>query len=794
MLLEHHLALLAVQDLRDERPVESGAPAASDRAKTPGEVLFRGRAAVFSRCDWVPSTPEEVSAAGEIERGMAALGYAPLGDFLASALPDVAMRGYARGSGMAYGVLLASSRSVQCEFHTMFGEGRFLTTTSARGIEDLPEKGVYRRSRPGASPEELHREHERGIEEFRLPDSSPDLAQPDLEALAKAIDSLLARFGSAVTGVSPDVAESPIDAILLRLGDRKTSVRSQARKALARLGGTAALPLARLLADADTRTRAEAAKALGELGPAAEPAAGALVRAIGDAKRHVAEAAEEALATLGPVATGALVEALDGAGAEVRMKIPYFLARCGPRGIEALFAALEHPDPIVRSQIPGALVMAGADPERSVPALAALYARGDVIGRSSAVSALGSFAPRAPQAIPTLLAALEDPEAAVRIAAMTSVSSVAPGDETFQVRLVASLDDEETRESALEMISAMGPPAVVLLRELMGHGDPAVRASAVEAFASFGEEAAGEAIPLLVEAIRDPSVQVRAAGIAGLANHLDGTEGPTALPAVLEALRDPAPAIREAASDALEFADVEADVLVPTLIQFLEDAGDEPTRQAMVGMLADRGSEVCPFLVELLGSSDPRSRLWAAWILGALGDEASEAASEVAALTGDADASVRLAALSALGGFRSGAAAALPALSAALADPDPRARQVAALALGDLGKVAEPAYDSLLALRKDASAAVRAAVVAALARFGAEAQVLVPELVFEALKDESPRVRMLAAVGLGELGAMAKPWEEALAALTEDPDQDVRTATARTLKQIGGKPSKKRKR
>lgn len=151
----------------------------------------------------------------------------------------------------------------------------------------------------------------------------------------------------------------------------------------------------------------------------------------------------------------------------------------------------------------------------------------------------------------------------------------------------------------------------------------------------------------------------------------------SAIPALLEALDDPSREVRAAAARSL--GRLGAVGAVEPLVHAL--AAKTIPRSVAGQALLDLGQPALPGLRDLLESGDASTRAIAAELLGLIGG-AAEGPSLLRALT-DASAEVRAKAGRALG--RVGAAAAAAALREALEDRVPFVRVAAARSLGDLG-------------------------------------------------------------------------------------------------------------
>jgi len=208
---------------------------------------------------------------------------------------------------------------------------------------------------------------------------------------------------------------------------------------------------------------------------------------------------------------------------------------------------------------------------------------------------------------------------------------------------------------------------------------------------------------------------------------------------------------------------------VGDLIRLLHHA-DLRVRQEAQFTLAAKGREALPLLADTATkSADPLPRLHAVWGLGQLarGGEA-EATAALVGLLKHHEAEVRAQAARSLADSRTATAAPLLPL---LQDPAPRVRFFAAVALAGtkLDREAVTAVVVLLRDNADRDAYLRHAGVLALSAAGNRASLLA------AAKDESPSVRLAAALALRRLHAPE------IAGLLTDPDPRIRTEAARAI-------------
>jgi HEAT repeat protein len=187
-------------------------------------------------------------------------------------------------------------------------------------------------------------------------------------------------------------------------------------------------------------------------------------------------------------------------------------------------------------------------------------------------------------AVPSLLAVLAHPDEDIRWKAAVTLGEI--GDTRAIPPLVELLGDRDRfiRSRAAYALGLIGAPAVGSLREAASHGDADFRRGAVAALGKIEDPAATEA---LVDALGDPSPEVRQDAVAALAARED-----RAVSALTTALRDPDPRKREGAAQAL------AGTGDPGARTALEEAllsADPETEKVLVAALQDMDARKVPF-------------------------------------------------------------------------------------------------------------------------------------------------------------------------------------------------------
>jgi HEAT repeat protein len=253
--------------------------------------------------------------------------------------------------------------------------------------------------------------------------------------------------------------------------------------------------------------------------------------------------------------------------------------------------------------------------------------------RLLAVWALGNIGN--PKAIPALIQALQDENKQVRLIAAEALGKI--GDSRAVSALIPALQDEDrdVRQAAVNALGKIGDPQVIpFLTRALQDEDTDVCQAAAEALGKIGDP---QAIPALIQAFEswkidlkkgsskqtssleeillqikaNWSVEVRQAIVKALGEIGD----PQAVPALIDALKDEDWRVREAAVEALRKIGPPA---LPALIEMLKDKR-EWVRQATVQALGEIGdSRATSALIRALGDKDEGVRQAAAEALSKL--------------------------------------------------------------------------------------------------------------------------------------------------------------------------------
>ncbi|WP_214019805.1 HEAT repeat domain-containing protein [Methanoculleus sp.] len=294
-----------------------------------------------------------------------------------------------------------------------------------------------------------------------------------------------------------------IDTLITALNDRSVEVQASAATRLIAMGRPAAEGLLRVLKDEDPEMQLAAAGVLGEMQEAAvEP----LMDALNDTDRFVRLAAARNLGNIGDA-----------------------------RAIDALSGSLRRePDSGVRAAVAEALGYMGSS--RVIEPLALALRDRDEAVQIAAARSLGYIEDL--RAIEPLILALGDVDDRVRYAALEALKD--PGD-TIRRHLIGALRSGDTtfRAGVAEALEAGG------WKPETGE-EQALYLTALDRWAEV-EQVGADALPVLAEALSDPSIEVRVNAVRAIAR-IGGRE---AVAPLIRALQDDALVVRKRAERAL---------------------------------------------------------------------------------------------------------------------------------------------------------------------------------------------------------------------------------------------------
>lgn len=481
--------------------------------------------------------------------------------------------------------------------------------------------------------------------------------------------------------VSPELPEELI--ALLGAHDN-AGLRNSAVEVLTRMGKASLFALQRHTRDEDQDVRKFVLDIMGDIGLASSVPL--LVQALDDPDPNVSASAAENLGKIGAAeGIGPLLKALANNDLWLRHTILEALGRIGsPIDMETLAPLAS--ERLLQKALYDCLGAVGD--EAAVPILLDGLRQRVKNAREAAATALMRIRDRLPEeaaitAIDARLAQFKDSPYLDGL--LSSLETVDPPTRDALVRVLGLVGDARAAMGLLrccddvrlcqQCFAAFGLIGEEALASLVGHFPAASVEEKCIIVHLAGELLYRPALPLLREALRDVSPDLRKRGAIAAAR-MGGAE---LVDGIIPLLDDDDPDVKHAAIEAL--------------------AALAPLSRDQVGRVA----------LALSVEDSPEQRRDAALLLGALGD-----ADRLSLLTKDEDAEVRKSALYSLADLR-------PAPSAnhfamALVDEDPDVRTAAAAALGETG--GDEAAEALLLSLNDEDPWVRCSVIRSLAKVG----------------------------------------------------------------------------
>ncbi|WP_435007352.1 HEAT repeat domain-containing protein [Tundrisphaera lichenicola] len=652
--------------------------------------------------------------------------------------------------------------------------------------------------------------------------------------------ALLSPVGSAQGPLKPE--SDPAVAIeLWSHGDHPARIRALRKLCRSADVDASVVPLLIPgLSDPDPRIRAGTADVLRRIGQPARQAAPALLNALDDPDRDVRDSVALALAATDPDPKRLIpsfvshLKARTDRYAASAMKA---LEEIGEPVIPAIIEILNGENPASRRHACEALVRIGPSARLAIPALIEALKRPDDWTRDAAIGTLGQIGP---DAVGPLTRALEDRDPKVRGGAARALEHLGPQAANAAPALIRSLlapgpidepaparesdnegwrrDGEPRPAGSYAVLRAIGEPAVPVLLGQLDRPEIEARIVALRAIGFLGGDAKGT-VPRLTTLLSDPKLRAEAASALGGI----GPSARPAIPVLITALKDPIPAFRSRVAETLGrigwcgrmrpyVYETAAQSAIDPLISALQDP-DPSVRAAVARALEDIGDEASaalPRLLVLLGDPSADVRLACLRALPRLGVVQCPEVGTFLGLLKDSDPRVRLASAKLFGNIDLGSDPVISGLLDALDDPNADVRAEVALKLSsandresrleDVERQREAsrltlarspnAGDTLRKALADSDPRVRAQVVATLSLFPKEAVDSVP-LITARLKDMDVRVRLAAAVALGQFSADASSAEADLSSVLSDfeglnvNDFDVSSKAAQALRAIG---------
>jgi HEAT repeat protein len=553
----------------------------------------------------------------------------------------------------------------------------------------------------------------------------------------------------ALADYGPD-AEPALSALIAALGSKNEDLRLNAAIALGKIGKASVPALSALLDSTDKDTRFYAIWALGWVGPDAKEVAPALVKAMADKDEDIRRKAAYALGRIAahPRETMAvLLAAFKDANEDVRQAASDALAKFGAEAVPGVLTALKDADVKVRVQAAHAVREMGSDAKAAAPVLRELLLSQEVGNHArdyaQALAKLGKAG------VPALIEGFKDERPNVSQACVQSLSGV--GAEAVPA-LVDALGEKKAavRRLAAQVLMPMRVSDKMVVTALAyavkNDADDQVRQLCVQALSMLG--ISGKlGVPALQHALADPNNNIRVQAFYALQNM-----GQNPRDGLLKALASKSDAIRINTAALMLQVNVEANQAVPVLVEALKHENDEVRIQAAHALAQSRREtdKLLPFFKDGLKSKAVRARVQALQGLAMLNQQASSAIDDVIGALQDADGSVRQQAVNALQNIPSNSEAILPALTK---------------------------------LYKEDSGQVRLTIVQLAPRFGPKAMTLL----LEAIKDGNPAIRQQAVWAMQNTGGDLSKYHDAIVALMNDKDANVRISLINILGRTGEK-------
>jgi HEAT repeat protein len=612
--------------------------------------------------------------------------------------------------------------------------------------------------------------------------------------------ALLVRSGSvlALTLLGPRAAPAvkPLAAILRR--DPESMVRGMAASALSQIGSHEALPVLReALADRDAGVRVEVAEALWKINKEVKDSLPVLVAVVelgvkDDSQSGPAAQAARLLGEMGPSARSAapaLRSALASRSGGLRISSAQSLWKVSgdtEQPLAVLKNAVGSKERPLRHSTASALGLP-ISPE-CVPPLLKLMSDADENVRREAACSLAAWSEKGELDRKVLAEALRDRDAGVcwwaSLAWLGSRLPIKGMEEELlgglrQPWLPAPGERQPRGRSILEVMAQADRRALPVLARILESRPGMFRIEAARAHGLFASSAP-EAQTVLLQALRQDDKLVRRAAAEAL-----GQFGPAGLPGLLKALNNEDARVREGAARAVGFVGPAAGAALPRLRTLLKEEESTGRVQSALALWEIERKPETPLIVLRMGLVDVD--LPDRWeVMEALVQIAVEARPPIRGMTEvllngvkDRDARVRVVAVRGLWKREGQPKNIVPLLRDSVSDRDAFVRQMALETLAEMPP--DAAIVGLLSQSfEDRDPSVRQVGFAGLVR-GGEAGV---EFLIPGLESEHPRIRAGTARVLGAIGPAAKAALPALRKRVKDPDDSVRSAVQRALREI----------
>jgi HEAT repeat protein len=433
-------------------------------------------------------------------------------------------------------------------------------------------------------------------------------------------------------------------------------VRAQTAQALGTIGaaaGDAAPALVEAMDDPNDRVRAKAVEALGKIGEdAADVAVPSLVVALHDQDNWVSALAAEALGEMGESAdeaVPALIHSLKHVNPLVRANAAEALGKMGQAaagGRHALENAASDEDGPVRSHAMRALGAIGKPTSHSASVVHSGFQDPDPLVRAAAVEAVEKWGESNEMTLQGLMPLLEDANEQVKIEAIKALPKLAAATPSVLSALSKSLLEDGNSWVQVQAALALGNLGAgaraaggALLRAVQT-GEESVREQALRAMARIQPP---ESEAAFLAGLNDASAVIRMVASAGWIKAAEITED--AIPPLVEALRDPEVKVRSNAAQALGRLEVLPADAIPLLMTCAGDASDSLRVSAALALKRAPAGIASETMRTLLADSNGRVRLIAASALLSSDPSHAEAGAALQTALSDPDQRIRKAAL-----------------------------------------------------------------------------------------------------------------------------------------------------
>lgn len=407
----------------------------------------------------------------------------------------------------------------------------------------------------------------------------------------------------------------------------------------------------------------------------------------------------------------------------------------------------------------------------------------------------GILKPISKAAIPPFIEALDEKNAGIREEVAAALAQLDGAIEP----LAKALQHKKTlvRAGAAKALATMytsGAPAAPELVKALKDSELIVRFAAADALVVIGTDRSREAVPVLVEVIRDGNEEEKKHAV-GLLAHI-GPPAKAALPSLIALLKDERFPVRFEAALALTTIDAgEGAKAVSALIEGAK-SDDNYKQQNAAKALAAIGppaKEAVPALEKLFEAKYVHARYSAAEAVARIDPSKVESAIKVIVATlqdkKNKSSMVRNHALSSLRRIGPAAISAIPALDEMLKDKGPFHAEIAVTALGIGGENAKAAVQFIREhLVKQPLDDEGYDLFELLPQFGANAKLFIPEIRTVLEKGKTPYVQEHICEMIESIGPHAKELEPQLRALIEKAKRkQTKEAAEKALVAIGVK-------